>query len=79
VSGRQVLVQQRLAAQAVDRPEVLVRSDVREVPHQRAHERVERPLDVFVRQALDKRERRRPRLLELMRQVERGPIHGAKP
>ena len=50
-------MQQRLAAEAVHEPEVLVGGDVREVPDQRAHDRVELALELGVVEVRDERER----------------------
>ena len=76
VGGRELLVQQRPAAQPVDRPQVLVRGDVREVPDQRAHDRVERAMDDVVVQAIHQGERRSSGVVQLRRQVEHRSIHG---
>jgi hypothetical protein len=48
VEVREVAAQQRLAAVAVDEPQVLVGGDVPEVPAQRAHERVVHALERVV-------------------------------
>jgi hypothetical protein len=80
VIGRgQFLVQQRLATQAVHRPQVLVRRDVRQVPHERTHDRIERPVHDVVRQRLDQVERRLSRLPQRARPDECPLIHGAGP
>ncbi len=57
VVGRgQVGVQQGLAGQAVDAPEVLVCGDVAQVPDERAHDRVQRAVDDLVVEAGDERQ-----------------------
>ena len=71
----QLRVQQRLAAVAVDEPEVLVGGDVAEVPHQWAHQRGVRGLDVGVGQRGDEVERALARLFEGAG-GERGEGHG---
>jgi hypothetical protein len=71
-------VQERLAAQAMDRPQVLVRSDVREIPHQRAHDLIERLVHDVVIQPLDECERRLPSLPQRARPDECCLIHGAR-
>ena len=73
----QLRVQQRLAAVAVDEPQVLVGRDVAEVPHQRAHQRGMRGLDIDVRQRGDEVERALARLFEGAG-CERGDGHGTR-
>ncbi len=67
--------QQRLAAVAVHQPQVLVGGDVREVPHQRAHQRRVRGLDVGVGEALDERQRALARLGEELGVARGGDAH----
>ena len=55
-------VQQRLAAVAVDEPQVLVGGDVREIPRERAHQRGVRGLHLLVGERLDHGERALARL-----------------
>ena len=77
VHRRQLRVQQRLAAVAVDEPEVLVGRDVAEVPDQGAHQRGVRGLDVGVGQRGDEVERALARLFEGAG-GERGDGHGTR-
>ena len=56
VHRRQLGAQQRLAAEAVHQPQVLVRRDVREVPRERAHDRLVLGLDVGVAEGGDESE-----------------------
>ena len=49
-------VQQRLAGEAMHEPEILVGRDVGQVPHQRAHERVDLALELGVVEMRDDRE-----------------------
>jgi hypothetical protein len=57
VAGREVRAQQRLAREAVHEPQVLVGGDVREIPHERAHDRVDLALEVTRAQVPDEGER----------------------
>ena len=57
VDGGEVGAQQLLAAVAVADPQVLVGGDVREIPHQRAHDRRELLLEPLVREVGDEPER----------------------
>src|SRR2546421_3955971 len=45
-------------------PELLERGDVREVPHQRTHQRIVDPVHIRVRDGLDQPQRPRPRLVQ---------------
>ena len=56
VHGGQLRRQQGRVAEAVDQPQVLVGGDVGEVPHQRAHQRRVRGLDVGVGEPRDQGE-----------------------
>ena len=50
-------VQHRAATVAVTEPQVLVGGDVRKIPHERRHQRVQHTLHVGRRQVLDQRQR----------------------
>ena len=56
----QVGAQQRLAREAVHEPQVLVGRDVRQVPHERAHDGVDLALEVGRREVADQVERAAP-------------------
>ena len=57
VERRQLRMQQRPAGEAVVEPQVLVGRDVPEVPHERAHDRVDHALEVLVGEVADQRQR----------------------
>ena len=56
--------QQRLAGEAVHRPQVLVGGDVAEVPHERAHDGIQRAVQVVVVDVRDELQRALPRRLQ---------------
>ena len=58
---------------AVDEPEVLVGGDVREVPDERRHQRVDLALEVLARERRDERERVLARGLEPRDDLSRLP------
>ena len=57
VGGGQIGAQERLVGVAMHEPEVLVGGDVGEVPHERAHQRVDLALEVGVADRCRERER----------------------
>jgi hypothetical protein len=68
-------MQQRIAAVAVAEPEVLVGGDVREVPHERGHERVDLALELRVGQVRDQRERALAGVTQGLLRVGHRPVH----